>query len=271
MKKYYFFIVLLLSISVSIFGKDIVIDTNIFSAERLSIPNAYYPISIVRAKMEVIIENQGDNPDDYFEFSAENINGRGIDKVQILTPHYYATPPIYYFRDNNGNFLKKLRLIIDCYIHCDVRYLTSNIFECKLGTLSNGDRIFVLCDAKEYKPIHNLKIEVKDDMNLGTTYPGGTLSTRNNGTGTPAKIIVSGQRGKRYKVKIPKETIIHNDKKNDQLHVYLRMRNEQAPFLCKQDREYTEYIIDGICKTNKRSSGHYKGSFVVRVEYIDEA
>lgn len=83
MKKFYIFIMFLLSFCV--FGKDICIDTNIFSVEKLSIPNGYNPMSIVRAKIEVIIENEDDNPENYFEFSAENIDERMIDRVHVLT------------------------------------------------------------------------------------------------------------------------------------------------------------------------------------------
>ena len=268
MKKFYIFIMLV--ISVTIFSKDIVIDTNVLSAEKLSIPNGYYPVSIVRSKMEVSIENEDTNPDNYFEFSAENINQSCIDRVQVLTYHYYSDPPRYYFRDENGNLLKKLKLIIDCYIYCDTRYLTSNTFRCKLGRLNNGDRIFVLCDNKEYIPIHPLKVQVKENMDLGQTCSGGILSTAPGGTGTPAKIVVTGEKGKNYQLKIPQRTTITNTRGNDTLEVLLNLRNKFILPSHKDGKEYTEFIIDGLCKTRDSSFGKYKGSFVVRVEYIDE-
>ncbi|QNM15261.1 MULTISPECIES: DUF4402 domain-containing protein [Fusobacterium] len=268
MKKFYIFIMFLLSFCV--FGKDICIDTNIFSVEKLSIPNGYNPMSIVRAKMEVIIENEDDNPENYFEFSAENIDERMIDRVQVLTQHYYSDPPRYYFRDERGNLLKELRLLIDCYIYCDTRYLRSNTFSCKLGRMNSGNRIFVLCDTKEYIPIHNLKIEVKDNMDLGQICSGGILSTAPGGTGTPAKIVVSGQEGKHFELKIPQSTTITNTKGNDTLKVLLNLRNKYLLPSHKDGKEYTEFIIDGLCKTKNSSYGKYRGSFVVRVEYTDE-
>ena len=134
-------------------------------------------------------------------------------------------------------------------------------------------------NLSDLDPIANIKVEVIDDMDLGTVFSGEKLSTKNvNSNGTPAKIRIEGENNKKIKISIPESMSIVNSK-NDTLAVKLGFRENNSNVLEKTLNSNTgkikddqtiildDVLIDGECQSNKNSNGTYEGSFIVRVEY----
>lgn len=169
-----------------------------------------------------------------------------------------------------------LRFYITCTIRWNDRDVKGGQLVGKLGITTAGNTYYFGIPVPYTEPKKQLKIKVDKDMDLGKTFAGGTLSTRDGGTGTPAKITIESEEGNNFKVHMPKIVTIRNTQRNEQtLDVNLGFRNARedgryAPYEHRNGHSYTHFIIDGVCKTKPDEYGKYEGSFTVRVEYTDE-
>lgn len=236
-------------------------------------------------EMTLILDEDGVTQEDFCSFFKESGNDFiKITNLEIKNTKYLKKGNNIYFSDKNYNTTKKLELPISgtlVFVWSKSSYFVKNrIEELKLGYVnSEQNPIFLSLNISDLDPIHNIKVEVLDDMNLGTVFSGEKLSTKNlTSHGTPAKLAVEGESNKKIKLTIPENMIISN-KKNESLNVRLSFRENNNNILEKvlttntgklrneQSIILDNILIDGECQSNKTSSGLYEGSFIVRVEY----
>lgn len=236
-------------------------------------------------EMTLILDEGGVTQEDFCSFFKESGNDFiKITNLEIKNTKYLKKGNNIYFSDKNYNTTKKLELPISgtlVFVWSKNSYFVKNrIEELKLGYVnSEQNPIFLSLNISDLDPIHNIKVEVLDDMNLGTVFSGEKLSTKNlTSHGTPAKLAVEGESNKKIKLTIPENMIISN-KKNESLNVRLSFRENNNNILEKvlttntgklrneQSIILDNILIDGECQSNKTSSGLYEGSFIVRVEY----
>lgn len=138
---------------------------------------------------------------------------------------------------------------------------------------------YITVDLSDVKPITLLKINVKEDLNLGKGTAGSALDT-SKGSGSPAIVEAIGEYGKNVKFKILnpeniKITSIKNSQDSLKVDVWFESSNTNKPIIKKLNENtnetYTGKVSDirihGRCQSNSNSRGKYTGSFVVRVEY----
>lgn len=173
---------------------------------------------------------------------------------------------------NNDGLQKNLRLRITCnLVILDIVKAYNNCLTIPIGivnknTIEDDSRDLVLlnvcCDENIIpKPQPKSKIKVVEDLDLGRTYSGGVLDSRNDGA-HPAIIEISGDldglkvpfgdKGLKLQIK---------NKEDDALDVNIWIKE------IRKKRDLMQLVINGRSKTNKYSKGKYEGSFVVRLEY----
>lgn len=126
-----------------------------------------------------------------------------------------------------------------------------------------------------------LNLKVTQDMNLGKGIAGTVLDT-STGSGSPAIVEATGERGKNVKFIILnpeniKITSIKNSQDSLKVDVWFESSNTNKPIIKKLNENTNETYtgktsdikIHGKCQSNPNSRGIYKGSFIVRVEYDD--
>ena len=160
----------------------------------------------------------------------------------------------------------------------DIKNRFENI---KIGYINDEQNPIVMnLNMSDLNPINNIKIDVLNDMDLGTVFSGEKMSTKKTDNNAyPAKIKIEGENNKKIKLTIPKQINIVN-KNNDVLVVDLTFRNNNSNILSINLNEGNgsikynsiilsdEILIDGESQTKNNSSGLYEGTFIVRVEYL---
>ncbi|MBR8700296.1 hypothetical protein IX317_000085 [Fusobacterium sp. DD29] len=281
-KNFFIFLILLFTISVSGFARNIQVQVD-KQFQRVQ-PEPGFD-SAARGIIRFIIENYNDQDNySYFVFETHNndISCTGwLTRAELKNPnslYFDWQNPYCYFRHYIGEWepVTAIELVLDCTINWNSRETDGSNLRCKLGKLGNGETIYIGVPQPDIEPQKKLKVIVDKNMDLGKTFAGGTLSTRLGGTGTPAEITIESEEGNNFKVHMPKKVTIKNTQRNEQtLDVNLGFRNasEDGRYSPSKHRDgfaFTHFIIDGVCRTKPNEYGKYEGSFIVRVEYTDE-
>lgn len=162
----------------------------------------------------------------------------------------------------------------------DVR-LTLGQFRGKRGSLHES---FAWLPKTIFKNPSALQIKVKSDMDLGSTIPGGTLSTNGKGTvrkGHPAEIYIESSsiqnNDKKVKVSIEKDVTLTKNGGNETINTIVSIRKNGNNLtkeleLKEQNGKYrTEVVeIDGLSEkidSSRHPKGIYEGQLKVRVTY----
>ena len=258
-------LILILLISFSLYGKDYFADCNMYSFSPYNVLNA---VKFFKCTMEIIVDKEDFNKDDKFILKTyKSFWGVWAEDMTVLSANCDYNDGYRFTK--NGQSIDKIKLKVECLVVLNWIMIKKNhIYNLYIGNINGIDSVYLHLDVSKFKLIHPINIKVVDDMNLGKTYSGGTLSTRPGGTGTPARLDISGEKDKEFKVTIPRYIYIYNDK-NDYLKVDLYQRREmfEAIRLYDDERQYRQLYIEGVCKTNKHSLGKYRGKFTVRIEY----
>lgn len=193
--------------------------------------------------------------------SVDNVNGFKVHpQQQNFNFKWYGEYAGYGYR--------RMRFKVECTIRWNDRDVHGGQLIGKLGITTAGNTYYFGIPKPYTKPKKEFEITVDKHMNLGTTFAGGTLRTKDGGI--PAEITIKSEKGNNFKLSIPKVVTIRNSH-NQTLDVNLGFRGERYfPYKHEAGYAYTHFIIDGVCKTNENNYGKYKGSFTVRVEYTDE-
>lgn len=237
--------------------------------------------------MVVAIEGDSVTQEDFCYFFKEDGNDFiKISGLEIKNNKYKKKGNYIYFAENNDRLSKKLELPISGTIifnwnkNKNSRSIENSVAELKIGYVNDEQNPIILSlNIADLDPIANVKVEVVEDMNLGTVFSGEKLTTKNaSSNGTPAKLRIEGEDHRKVKISIPENMEIMNNK-NENLNVRLSFRENNSNILEKVFDSNTgkvkdsqtiildDILIDGECQSNKNSSGLYEGSFVVRVEY----
>lgn len=237
--------------------------------------------------MVINVENDSPNLEDYCYFFKENGSEFiKMSNLEIKNTKYKKRGNNIYFTDNNERLNSKIELnvsgtlIFNWSKNKNTRSIATYTEEIKIGYVnSEQNPILLTLNLSDLDPITNVKVEVIEDMNLGTVFSGERLSTKNlNSNGSPAKIRIEGENEKKVKITIPENMEIVNSK-NENLSVRLSFRENNSSILEKTLNSSTgklkdtqtvvldDVLIDGECQSNKNSTGLYEGSFTVRVEY----
>ena len=258
-------LIFLLLITFSLYGKDYYADCNMYSFSPHNVLNA---VKFFKCTMEIIVEKEDLNRDDKFILKPyKSFWSVWAEDMTVINANCDYDNGYKFTR--NGQNIDKIRLKVECLIVLNwVMIKENSIYNIYVGNINGRDSVYLHLDIGQFKLIHPINIRVVEDMNLGKTCSGGLLSTQPGGTGTPARLDVSGEKNKEFKVIIPKYIYIYNNKR-DYLRVDLYQRREMFESICTYDeeRQYRQLYIDGVCKTNRNSNGKYRGKFTVRIEY----
>lgn len=232
--------------------------------------------------MSIVVDGDNINYDDYVKIDIEDTDFIKIINLNIKNNVYKKTSNGVSFVDKNDRLNDEMELTISgtfIFNWNKNKKDINRIEDIKIGYVSSEHNPIILSLPIVYlNPISNVKVEVIEDMYLGTVFAGEKLSTKQ---GTPAKIRIEGVKGKSVKITIPNNIMIANSK-NESLNVKLSLRDNGESELIKEFNTNNgkskdnsvivleDILIDGDCQTNKTSNGLYEGSFVVRIEYISE-
>lgn len=232
--------------------------------------------------MSIVVDGNNASYDDYVKLNVEDTDFIKVVNLHINNNKYRSTSNGISFMDRNNRLNEKIELSVSGTFIFNWNKNKRNINRIegiKIGYVNNEQNPLVLSLPILYlNPISNVKVEVIEDMDLGTVFAGEKLSTKQ---GTPAKIRIEGVKDKSVKITIPNNIMITNSK-NESLDVKLSLRDNGKSELIKEFNTdngkpkdnstivLDDILIDGESQTNKTSNGLYDGSFVVRVEYISD-
>ena len=232
--------------------------------------------------MSIVVDGNNASYDDYVKLNVEDTDFIKVVNLHINNNKYRSTSNGISFMDRNNRLNEKIELSVSGTFIFNWNKNKRNINRIegiKIGYVNNEQNPLVLSLPILYlNPISNVKVEVIEDMDLGTVFAGEKLSTKQ---GTPAKIRIEGVKDKSVKITIPSNIMITNSK-NESLDVKLSLRDNGKSEIIKEFNTdngkpkdnstivLDDILIDGESQTNKMSNGLYEGSFVVRVEYISE-
>lgn len=232
--------------------------------------------------MSIVVDGNNASYDDYVKLNVEDTDFIKVVNLHIKNNKYRSTSNGVSFVDRNDRLNDEMELTISGTFIFNWNKNKRNINrieDIKIGYVSSEHNPIILSLPIVYlNPISNVKVEVIEDMDLGTVFAGEKLSTKQ---GTPAKIRIEGVKDKSVKIIIPSNIKITNSK-NESLDVKLSLRDNGKSELIKEFNTdngkpkdnsvivLNDILIDGESQTNKTSNGLYEGSFVVRVEYISE-
>lgn len=232
--------------------------------------------------MSIVVDGNNASYDDYVKLNVEDTDFIKIINLNIKNNIYKKTFNGVSFVDRNDRLNDKMELTISgtfIFNWSKNKRNINRIEDIKIGYVSSEHNPIILSLPILYlNPISNVKVEVVEDMDLGTVFAGEKLSTKQ---GTPAKIRIEGVKDKSVKITIPSNIMITNSK-NESLGVKLSLRDNGKSEIIKEFNTdngkpkdnstivLDDILIDGESQTNKTSNGLYEGSFVVRVEYISE-
>lgn len=285
-KKFFIFLILLFTISVSGFARNTIIaDAKLEQIIEIS-NRDYYARCIIAVEIER--DDDFKYRDYCFDFFADWYNNQTyLGNIEIkggsfrrVSDYQYAHRYAFYEKS------RTIRFKIDCTFRWSP-YANTETLIFHLGLMRDINNKYDMenatqVDIRVRNPFlgvdknKELNITVEKNMNLGKTFAGGTLSTKPGGTGTPAEIIIESEEGNNFKVHMPKKVTIKNTQRNEQtLDVNLGFRNASkdgrySPSNHRDGYALTRFIIDGVCRTKSNEYGKYEGSFIVRVEYTDE-
>lgn len=232
--------------------------------------------------MSIVVEGNNASYDDFVKLNVEDTDFIKVVNLRIKNNKYKSTSDSISFVDRNNRLNEKIELSVRgtfIFNWNKNRRNIDRIEDIKIGYVNNEQNPLVLSlPILHLNPISNVKVEVIEDMDLGTVFAGEKLSTKQ---GTPAKIRIEGVKDKSVKITIPNNIMITNSK-NESLNVKLSLRDNGKSEIIKEfnmdngkskDNSVIildDILIDGESQTNKTSNGLYEGSFVVRVEYISD-
>lgn len=232
--------------------------------------------------MSIVVDGNNASYDDYVKLNVEDTDFIKVVNLHIKNNKYRSTSDGISFVDRNNRLNEKIELSVSGTFIFNWNKNKRNINrieDIKIGYVSSEHNPIILSlPIVSLNPISNVKVEVIEDMDLGTVFAGEKLSTKQ---GTPAKIRIEGVKDKSVKITIPNNIMITNSK-NESLDVKLSLRDNGKSELIKEFNTdngkpkdnstivLDDILIDGESQTNKMSNGLYEGSFVVRVEYISE-
>lgn len=232
--------------------------------------------------MSIVVDGNNASYDDYVKLNVEDTDFIKVVNLHIKNNKYKGTSDGISFVDRNDRLNDEMELTISGTFIFNWNKNKRNINrieDVKIGYVSSEHNPIILSLPIIYlNPISNVKVEVVEDMDLGTVFAGEKLSTKQ---GTPAKIRIEGVKDKSVKITIPNNIMITNSK-NESLDVKLSLRDNGKSELIKEFNTdngkpkdnsvivLDDILIDGESQTNKTSNGLYEGSFVVRIEYISE-
>lgn len=232
--------------------------------------------------MSIVVDGNNASYDDYVKLNVEDTDFIKVVNLRINNNKYRSTSNGISFVDRNNRLNEKIELSVSGTFIFNWNKNKRNINRIegiKIGYVNNEQNPLVLSLPILYlNPISNVKVEVIEDMDLGTVFAGEKLSTKQ---GTPAKIRIEGVKDKSVKITIPNNIMITNSK-NESLDVKLSLRDNGKSEIIKEFNTdngkpkdnstivLDDILIDGESQTNKTSNGLYEGSFVVRVEYISD-
>lgn len=160
--------------------------------------------------------------------------------------------------------------------------------EIKIGNYNGKEgwlhNVFIDVPDTLFRNPSALQIKVKSDMDLGSTIPGGTLSTNGKGTvrkGHPAEIYIESSsiqnNDKKVKVSIEKDVVLTRNEGNEIINAAVSIRKNGNNLtkeleLEEQNGKYkTEVVeIDGLSEkidSKRHPKGIYEGQIKVRVTY----
>lgn len=237
--------------------------------------------------MVISVEGKDITQEDFCYFFKEEGNDFiKISNLEIKTNKNKRKGNNIYFVENNDRLNEKMELLVNGTLifnwgkNKNTRGIETQTEELKIGYVNNElNPVLLSLNLADLDPITNIKVEVLEEMNLGTVFSGEKLTTKSlNSNGSPAKIRVEGENSKKVKISIPDNMTIANSR-NDSLNVRLSFRENNNTVLEKtldsssgrfKDNQtiiLNDILIDGECQSNKNSTGLYEGYFVVRVEY----
>lgn len=276
----FIYVLIFLSCFYSSQGKNYIGEVSkLYSRENLVIGTT----SRIKFSAEININKESGNTQDFFQLDLSNRNAfMNIGENKISSINSISTGNHLYFKNStNGEGLQELRFILEGELIFNWLSKSKNE-NIRIGYINSPNNpVFLKIDIEDLNPIHSLKIKVVDNMDLGIIEAGRVLSTKDSGT--PANISVEGEESKRVSITIPKNTTIKNSA-NDTLLVNLNFRDNGDQKLIRElspngKNTYRvgnngsviskEILIDGESQTKRSTRGTYRGSFTVRVEYLD--
>lgn len=240
--------------------------------------------------MLISIEGKKITKEDFcYLFKEKGNNFVKISNLEIKNNRYKKRGNNIYFSEHNERLNEKIELLVSGVFifnwsqNRSLYNIENTTEELAIGYISSEQNpVLLSLNLADLDPINNVKVEVIEDMDLGTAFSGEKLSTKNiNNNGSPAKIRVEGKNTRKVKISIPENMEIMNNK-NENLNVRLSFRENNKNILEKKldinngklkDNQtiiLDDILIDGECQSTKKSTGLYEGNFVVRVEYCLE-
>lgn len=287
-KKILHFILFLLITTVT-FSDDIYIeyenlDTGLYRLQEIDGKPKFMKIRLIVPKQKVRYKRCVFTPSEEIqEFSIEENELRGIKKRDILN---YNTIDLSDKINDSFSFLVTFFINARDKLQDYLKYYLGKLYKDD-GTY---DDIYVVFDKDNFiAPLIPLKLEKKSDLNLGVCMAGETLD-KNSKNYSPAVIEITGAENEKVAIYLNGvrddiEVPLKNDR-NDVMtaKVFIPREEDMRPngghhenpkkywnkVKGKDKKTYNmTYVckIHGECKTNINSSGKYKGSFKVRVEY----
>lgn len=238
---------------------------------------------------EITIKAKSNTKDTYFEVdnnietANENfIKGQKL-KVTNVTKGVQNGNQIY-FKDNENNSIDTIKFSLKGTLIFNWKETNKNpnlaIGYRREENHNKNTSNYITVNLSDVKPITLLKINVKEDLNLGKGIAGTVLDT-SKGSGSPAIVEATGEYGKNVKFKILspeniKITSVKNSKESLKVDVWFEQNHLTELQENLNEKTNLEYIgktpdikIHGKCQSNSNNHGIYKGSFIVRVEYDD--
>lgn len=238
----------------------------------------------IRFTAELSIIKENGSSQDFFQLNTTKNNSfinLNITSIKNITGVKIANK-IYFKNDSNNEGIQEIRFLVEGELLLNWLNRSRQRENMVIGYVnSTNNPVYLSINIDEFDPIYSLKIKVIDNMNLGKVEAGEKLSTKE--LGTPANISIEGEENKSVNIYIPNTTTITNSN-SDSLTVYLHFRSNNGQKLTKKLSPNNtdtyrigndgivvtkDILIDGEAQTKRTTKGVYRGSFTVKVEYLD--
>lgn len=238
----------------------------------------------VKFSAEVTLIKEFANNQDYFQLELKNENNfLNLSNIKISSLNSVKDGNKLYFKSStNGEIIKEIKFLLEGEALFNWLVKNQRNENIKIGYINDEfNPVYLNLALKNFNPVQSLKIKIIDNMNLGKGEAGERLSTKK--WGTPANISIEGEENKSVNITIPQSTTIKNSK-NEVLIVDLSFRENGGQKLVKllspnnknifrignENRVISkDILIDGEAQTQRGNRGVYKGTFTVKVEYLD--
>lgn len=233
---------------------------------------------------EVTIIKGDGNTQDFFQLDLKNGSGfMSLNSIKISPINSVKEGNRFYFKSSfNGEGIQEIRFLLEGELIFNWLIKNKRDENIRMGYInSSTNPVYLNLRLEDFNPVYSLKVRVVDNMNLGKGQAGEKLSTKT--WGTPANVSVEGEESKRVSITIPQSTVIKNSR-DDKLTVNLNFRENSGQKLIKELAPNSrdtfrvgsdgrviskDILIDGETQTTRGSRGAYRGSFTVKVEYLD--